>query len=105
MHGQRNQFHEAPIAIWHRIYRVKKWQIFVLFPLFSALTASAQNRQSKPAPARRSFSVVDATVPQMQAAMRAARVTSRDLVLQYLTRIATSENKLEPAIPGTPNAL
>src|SRR5207302_4416115 len=67
--------------------------------------ASAQNRQSKPAPARRSFSVVEATIPQMQAAMRAGQVTSREPVLHYLTRIATHEDKLHAAITVNPNAL
>src|SRR5437870_4364260 len=41
----------------------------------------------------------------MQAAMKARRITSRDLVLQYLTRIATYEDKLHAAITVNPNAL
>lgn len=41
----------------------------------------------------------------MQAAMKAGRVTSRELVLQYLTRIATYEDKLHAAITVNPNAL
>jgi len=48
---------------------------------------------------------VEATIPEMQAAMRAGRVTSRELVLQYLTRIALYEDKLHAAITVNPNAL
>src|SRR5437867_1430949 len=51
------------------------------------------------------FSVVEATIPQLQAAMKAGRVTSHDLVQQYLTRIATYEDKLNAAITVNPNAL
>src|SRR5437660_1505075 len=79
----------------------------VLLSLVSVLTASAQN-QEKPHTlnrAQRSFTVVEATIPEMQAAMRAGRVTSRELVLQYLTRIATYEGKRHAAITVNPNAL
>src|SRR6266849_9364049 len=53
----------------------------------------------------KSFTVVEATIPQMQAAMKSGRVTSHDLVQQYLTRIATYEDKLHAAITVNPNAL
>ena len=53
----------------------------------------------------KSFTVVEATIPQMQAAMKAGRVTSHDLVQQSLTRIATYEDKLHAAITVNPNAL
>src|SRR5262249_14165169 len=53
----------------------------------------------------KSFSVVEATIPQMQAAMKSGRVTSHDLVQQYLTRIATYEDKLHAAITVNPSAL
>ena len=39
----------------------------------------------------RSFTVVEATIPEMQAALKQKRVTSRELVTQYLVRIATYE--------------
>src|SRR5438445_7065307 len=51
------------------------------------------------------FTVVEATIPQMQAAMKSGRVTSHDLVQQYLTRIATYEDKLHAAITVNSNAL
>src|SRR5437763_12754090 len=51
------------------------------------------------------FTVVEATIPDMQAALRSGRVTSHDLVLQCLTRIATYEDKIHAAITVNPNAL
>ena len=41
----------------------------------------------------------------MQQALREGTVTSRGLVLQYLTRIATYEDRLHAAITVNPNAL
>src|SRR5713226_7614064 len=67
--------------------------------LFSvALTVHAKE-SSKP------FTVVEASIPDMQAALRAGRITSRELVLQSLARIATYEDKLHAAITVNPNAL
>ena len=51
------------------------------------------------------FSVVEATIPQMRAAMEQGRVTSRELVAQYLARIAMYEDKLHAAITVNRNAL
>ena len=55
--------------------------------------------------AQKPFSVVEANIPEMQAAMRQGRVTSRQLVTQYLTRIALYEDKLHAAITVNPKAL
>jgi amidase len=54
-------------------------------------------------PAR--FNVVEATIPQMQAAMAKGQVTSRQLVEQYLIRIALYEERLNAALAINPNAL
>ncbi len=54
---------------------------------------------------QRPFSVVEATIPEMQAAMKQGRVTSRDLVVQYLLRIALYNNKLNGVIKVNPHAL
>jgi len=51
------------------------------------------------------FSVVQATIPQMRAAMEQHHVTSRELVTQYLTRIAFYEDKLHAALTVNPRAL
>src|SRR6266851_122302 len=66
--------------------------------LAAALAISAQGDE-KP------FTVVEAGIPQMQAALKSGRVTSRDLVQQCLARIATYEDKINAAITVNPNAL
>ncbi len=51
------------------------------------------------------FSVVEASIPEMRAALESGRVTSRQLVQQYLTRIALYEDRLNAIITVNPNAL
>lgn len=51
------------------------------------------------------FEVTEATIPELQAAMSEGRLTARDLVQQYLTRIAVYENLLNATITVNPNAL
>jgi amidase len=62
-------------------------------------------KSASPESARRPFSVVEATIPQMQKAMKDGRVTSRELVSQYLIRIALYNNKLNAIITVNPRAL
>src|SRR5260370_35332360 len=74
-----------------------------LFPLLSSATlALCLNAQAQ---RRTAFSVVEATIPEMRTAMEQGRVTSRDLVTQYLTRIAFYEDKLHAAITVNRRAL
>src|SRR6185295_16505494 len=54
---------------------------------------------------RQPFTVVGATIPEMRTAMEQGRITSREIVLQYLTRIATYEDKLNAVIVVNPHAL
>ena len=54
---------------------------------------------------QRPFSVVEATIPQMQEAMARKQVTSRQLVEQYLIRIALYEERLNAALAINANAL
>jgi amidase len=79
-------------------------------PLFAAIavmiaggTLPAHQTAKPPRPA--AFSVFEASIPEMQAAMKAGRTTSREIVQQYLTRIATYEDKLHAAITVNPKAL
>jgi amidase len=51
------------------------------------------------------FDVFEASIPEMQAAMKSGRATSRAIVQQYLTRIATYEDRLHAAITINPRAL
>jgi amidase len=55
--------------------------------------------------AKHPFTVVEATIPEMRAALEHGRVTSRDLVTQYLIRIALYEDKLHAVITVNPDAL
>ena len=57
------------------------------------------------AQANRKFDVYDATIPQLQEALKKKRVTSRQLVEQYLIRIATFEGKLNATLFVNPKAL
>src|SRR5262245_60574797 len=63
--------------------------------------------QSKPpaAPARQSFTVVESSIREMQTAMAEGRITAREIVQQYLIRIATYEDKLNAVIAVNPRAL
>src|SRR5580698_3827119 len=51
------------------------------------------------------FTVVEASISDMRTAMEQKRVTSRELVNQYLIRIAIYDHRLHAAITINPNAL
>ena len=51
------------------------------------------------------YDVMEATIPELQAAMAEGSLPSRDLVQQFLTRIAVYENRLNATITVNPNAL
>ncbi len=51
------------------------------------------------------FDVVEASIPEMQAAMAAGRVTARELVTQHLLRIAFYEDRINATIAVNPRAL
>ena len=73
-----------------------------LLAVILVMTASIGGSQQRPgAP----FSVVEASIPEMQRAMNEGRVTSRELVVQYLTRIAMYEDKLNAAMTVNPGAI
>ncbi|HEX7282159.1 MAG TPA: amidase family protein [Vicinamibacterales bacterium] len=74
---------------------------FVLLTLaLATVSLGAQGTQS-----RGSFNVVEATIPEMQAAMAKGQVTSRQLVEQYLIRIGLYEDRLNAALAINPRAL
>jgi amidase len=68
--------------------------------LTAAFVLGAQTRQ-----APESFSVVEATIPELQRAMEQNRVTSQELVRQYLARIEKYDSKLHATITINRNAL
>jgi amidase len=71
-----------------------------LLPILAAAAAlEGQNQPAAP------FNPVEATIPQMRAAMEQRRVTSRDLVTLYLARIGMYEDKLHCVITVNPHVL
>src|SRR5207245_3330673 len=53
----------------------------------------------------RSFSVLEASIPEMRDAMAKGRLTSVELVTLYLARIALYEHRLHAAVAINPRAL
>src|SRR5437016_9531523 len=51
------------------------------------------------------FTVVEASIAEMRTSLEQKRVTSRELVNQYLIRIAIYDHRLHAAITVNPNAL
>jgi amidase len=74
---------------------MKKLASLVALAAAAATMASAQTK----------FSVFEASIPEMRAAMEQGKITSRELVTQYLTRIALYEDKLHAALTVNPKAL
>ena len=72
-----------------------------------SLIVSAQGRQSaRPrAAAAPPPGIVEWTIPQLRDAMAAGRLTSRQIVVQYLTRLGLYEDRLHAAIAINPRAL
>jgi amidase len=60
-------------------------------------TLAAQNKPT--------FTIVEASISDMRTAMEQGRVTSQELVTQYLVRIATYEDKLHAALTVNPKAV
>ena len=67
--------------------------------------AAAVSLSAFAAPPKPPFNVVEATIPEMQQALKDGRVTSRQLVEQSLIRIGMYEDKLNAAITVNPDAL
>jgi amidase len=77
----------------------------LLLVVFTRPTIVAHSPQDVPNTRQRiDFNVVEATIPDMQAAMASGRVTSRDLVAAYMSRIAQYEGTLNAVININLNA-
>ena len=72
--------------------------VLLFLAVVSAQTPANQGK-------KRGFSVVEASIADMQAAMRTGRVTSRELVRQYLARIGTYDTTLHAALAVSTAAL
>ena len=78
-------------------------QLVGVLILAAALAACTNNgTTSTPQPP---FTVVEATIPEMQQAMRDGRTSSRHMVEQYLQRIALYNSKFNAVITVNPKAL
>jgi len=75
---------------------MKRFAILSMLVVVAAVGARAQ---------RKPFTVVEATIPDLINAMTEKRVTSREIVSQYLTRIALYDAKLRATITVNPKAL
>lgn len=71
----------------------------------ASLSLSAQPRPGAAVQPRVAFRLIEATIPEMTAAMAAGRVTSREIVGQYLVRLGMYEDLLHAAITVNPKAL
>jgi amidase len=71
----------------------------------TSLTPSAQTKRTSTAAGGHPFTVVEASIGEMKTAMEQGRITSRELVEQYLIRIGTYEDRLHAAITVNPRAL
>jgi amidase len=67
--------------------------------------ARAQTKRTTAPVTSRPFTVVEATIPGMKTALEQRRVTSKEIVRQYLLRIATYEDLLHAAITVNPKAM
>ena len=98
-----------PNAEW-RMTKLVLAGVVVAGTTFAARVATVADGQKvvgtlKPVATATKFSVFEASIPDMQAAMKSGKTTSHDIVQQYLTRIATYEDQLHAAITINPNAL
>ena len=83
---------------------MKRLALACSLALAAALPLVAQKPKAA-APSRPVFDVTEATIPQMQAALTEGRVTSRELVLYHLARIATHEDAINAVITVSRTAL
>lgn len=73
-----------------------------------ALQGKDKHHPPKPAPAAPKpapFNVVEASISDMRSALESGRITSHELVVQYLTRIALYEDKLHAVVTVNPHVL
>jgi amidase len=75
--------------------------LLLAIAIAAPLGAQGTRRAAAPAP----FSVVEASISDLRTALEQKRTTSREIVLQYLARIALYEDRLHAIITVNPNAL
>ena len=83
---------------------MRRSAITVIILTAIGMVAPSQSLQTD-RPVRKQFDVMESTIPQMRTAMEQGLTTSREIVLQYLTRIATYEDRLNAVITVNRKAL
>jgi len=83
---------------------MRRSAITVIILTAIGMVAPSQSLQTD-RPVRKQFDVTESTIPQMRTAMEQGLTTSREIVLQYLTRIATYEDRLNAVITVNREAL
>ena len=79
--------------------RMTTWVLLPALLVLAGTTFGAAQKAAAPKPSEGAhFSVFEASIPEMQAAMKSGRTTSHEIVQQYLNRIATYEDLLHAAI-------
>jgi amidase len=68
-------------------------------------TTGCAGRLGRPALAGQPFNVVETGIPELQKALAEGRITSRQLVVEYLTRIALYEDQLKAIVTVNPRIL
>jgi amidase len=76
-------------------------EVRVAMTIGVAILTIAARASARPKP----FTVVETTIAEMRVALKQRRVTSRQIVTEYLARIATYEDRLHAALTLNPNAL
>src|SRR5919107_6414289 len=84
---------------------MKRTLVILAALVIVSLNASLPAQQARGTAKRAPFNVFEASIAEMQVAMRDGRTTSHQIVQQYLTRIATYEDLLHAAITVNPKAL
>lgn len=79
--------------------------VLVLAVAALSFTVAGQEQGAPAARDRRPYSVVEAGISDMQQALASGRVTSRELVRQYLERIGMYEDRLNASLSVNPKAL
>jgi len=69
------------------------------------VTTGCAGRLGWPALAGQPFNVVETGIPELQKALAEGRITSRQLVVEYLTRIALYEDQLKAIVTVNPRIL
>ena len=79
--------------------------LFLLLRGVSSLPLQAEDPSPDASKLGSDFTVVETSILDLRTALMEGRVTSRELVLRYLARIATYEDKLNAVITVNPGAL